>query len=214
MIHAACGRTSMFVPQFSGIFSVSIPLLYLIEQECIAIRFSMPRSLSIRRMTILVSLEMPSIVVKIAYGNTSFLFTGDAEWDPEHDMVDSGYDLSASLLKVGHHGGGTSSSYVFLREVMPQYAVISVREGNSYGHPSEDTLSRLQDAGTVVYRTDVCGNIICYSDGSVITFETEHETPYNFGSSTYSNAYMRMSGTDTNYEPYIECVFSGSTAVG
>ena len=160
MIHAACGRTSMFVPQFSGIFSVSIPLLYLFEQAYIAIRFSMPRSLSIRRMTILVSLEMPSIVVKIAYGNTSFLFTGDAEWDPEHDMVDSGYDLSASLLKVGRHGGGTSSSYVFLREVMPQYAVISVREGNSYGHPSEDTLSRLQDAGTVVYRTDVCGNII------------------------------------------------------
>lgn len=115
-----------------------------------------------------------SIVVKIVYGSTSFLFTGDAEWDPEHDMVDSDYDLSATLLKVGHHGSDTSSSYVFLREVMPQYAVISVGEGNSYGHPTEDTLSRLRDAGTVVYRTDVCGNIICYSDGNTITFETEH----------------------------------------
>ena len=61
-----------------------------------------------------------SIVVRIIHGINTFLFTGDAEWDAEHDMVDSGYDLSAAVLKVGHHGSDTSSSYVFLREVMPK----------------------------------------------------------------------------------------------
>ena len=116
-----------------------------------------------------------SIVVRIVYGNTSFLFTGDAGWEPEHDMVESGYDLTATLLKVGHHGSNTSSSYVFIREIMPQYAVISVGEGNAYGHPTEDTLSRLRDAGATVYRTDLQGNIICYSDGNSLTFVTEKD---------------------------------------
>ena len=114
-----------------------------------------------------------SIIVRIVYDNTSFLFTGDAEWESEHDLVDSEYELSATLLKVAHHGSETSSSYVFLREVMPAYAIISVGEDNSYGHPSEAVLSRLHDAETVVYRTDLHGNIICYSDGHKLTFETE-----------------------------------------
>lgn len=118
-----------------------------------------------------------SIVVRIVYGNTSFLFTGDAEWEPEHDMVDSGYDLSATLLKVGHHGSDTSTSYVFLREIMPQYAVISVGEGNSYGHPTDDTLSCLRDADVTVYRTDLQDDIICYSDGNSLTFVTEKDAP-------------------------------------
>ena len=58
---------------------------------------------------------------------------------------------------------------------MPQYAVISVGEGNTYGHPTEDTLSRLRDAGATVYRTDLQGNIICYSDGNSLTFVTEKD---------------------------------------
>lgn len=117
-----------------------------------------------------------SLVVRIVYGNTSFLFTGDAEWDAEHDMVDSGYELSADLLKVGHHGSDSSSSYVFLREVMPTYAVISVGEDNTYGHPTEDVLSRLRDAGTEIYRTDLHGDIICRSDGRNLHFSTERVT--------------------------------------
>ena len=84
-----------------------------------------------------------SLVVRIVYGDTSFLFTGDAGWDAEHEMVNSGYNLSANVLKVGHHGSDSSSSYVFLREVMPEYAIISVGEGNSYGHPTQAALSRL-----------------------------------------------------------------------
>jgi len=113
-----------------------------------------------------------SIAVRVTYGKTSFLFTGDAEREAEQDMVDSGYDLSATVLQVGHHGSDSSSSYVFLREVMPQYAVISVGADNSYGHPTEEALSRLRDAGAAVYRTDLQGDIICTSDGEEVSFTT------------------------------------------
>lgn len=114
-----------------------------------------------------------SIVLRIDYGETSFLFTGDMETEAEQDLIDSGANLDADVLKVGHHGSETSSSYVFLREVMPQYAVISVGEGNSYGHPSETVLSRLRDADAEVYRTDLQGTIVAESDGSTVTFHTE-----------------------------------------
>ena len=114
-----------------------------------------------------------SIVLKITYGATSFLFTGDAERTAEADILDAGYDLSATVLKVGHHGSDSSTSYPFLREIMPDYAVIQVGKGNSYGHPAEDTLSRLRDAGVKVYRNDLQGTIICTSDGTAVTFSTE-----------------------------------------
>lgn len=92
-----------------------------------------------------------SIVLKIIYGDTSFHFTGDAERDEELTIIDAGYDLSSDVLKVGHHGSDSSTSYVFLREIMPQYAVISVGSGNNYGHPTEEVLSRLRDADVEVY---------------------------------------------------------------
>ncbi|MBQ8301391.1 MAG: MBL fold metallo-hydrolase [Clostridia bacterium] len=114
-----------------------------------------------------------SIVMKITYGNTSFLFTGDAERAEEEDILASGANLKSTVLKVGHHGSETSSSYPFLREVMPQYAVISVGEDNSYGHPHDEVLSRLNDAGVEVYRTDESGDIIMQSDGDNITVITE-----------------------------------------
>lgn len=111
-----------------------------------------------------------SIVCKITYGETTFLFGGDAEWDAEHDLVDSGADLSADVLRVNHHGSNSSSTYVFLRGVMPSYAIISVGADNPYGHPAEETLARLGDAGTVVMRTDEMRTIECTSDGSNIIF--------------------------------------------
>ena len=114
-----------------------------------------------------------SIVLKITYGETSFLFTGDAERTAEADILEAGYDLSATVLKVGHHGSDTSTSYPFLREIMPEYAVIQVGKDNSYGHPTEDTLSRLRDADVKVYRNDLQGTIICTSDGESVTFSTE-----------------------------------------
>ena len=114
-----------------------------------------------------------SIVVRIVHGINTFLFAGDAEWDAEHDMVDSGYDLSATVLKVGHHGSDTSSSYVFLREVMPKYAVISCGKDNSYGHPTEGVLSRLRDVGAQIFRTDLQGDVVFVSDGTTLSFGTE-----------------------------------------
>lgn len=114
-----------------------------------------------------------SIVMKVVYGNTSFLFTGDAERTAEADILDAGYDLSATVLKVGHHGSDTSTSYPFLREIMPEYAVIQVGVDNSYGHPTDNTLSRLRDADVKVYRNDMQGTIICTSDGQTVSFSTE-----------------------------------------
>jgi competence protein ComEC len=114
-----------------------------------------------------------SIVLKITYGDTSFLFTGDAERAEEADIIDEGYDLSATVLKVGHHGGENSTTYPFLREVMPKYAVISCGANNQYGHPREDTLSRLRDADVMVFRTDMQGTITATSDGAAVTFIVE-----------------------------------------
>ena len=113
-----------------------------------------------------------SIVMKIIYGDTSFLFTGDAEREEEQEILNAGYDLSATVLKVGHHGSKNSTTYPFLREIMPKYAVISVGD-NNYGHPTEDTLSRLRDADVKVYRTDMQGDIITTSDGKTVTITTK-----------------------------------------
>lgn len=110
-----------------------------------------------------------SLVLKIAYGNTKFLFTGDAEREEEQDIINAGYDIGADVLKVGHHGSRNSTSYLWLREIMPQYAVISVGKDNSYGHPTEEVLSRLRDAGVKLYRTDLQGDIIATSDRNTVS---------------------------------------------
>ena len=114
-----------------------------------------------------------SIVLRITYGNTSFLFTGDAEREAEQDILSKGYELGSTVLKVGHHGSKDSTTYPFLREIMPEYAVISVGEDNTYGHPTEDALSRLRDADVKVFRTDLQGTIICVSDGESVSFSVE-----------------------------------------
>lgn len=113
-----------------------------------------------------------SIVLKVSFGATSFLFTGDAERTEEQDLLNSGVNLQSTVLKVGHHGSDTSTSYPFLRAVAPQYAVISVGAGNSYGHPTEAVLSRLRDAGVTTFRTDMQGEITAVSDGQTINFST------------------------------------------
>ncbi len=109
-----------------------------------------------------------SIVLKLVFGEISFLFTGDAEHDAETAMVEAGCDLKADILKVGHHGSTTSSSYLFLRTVLPQIAIISVGEGNSYGHPEQEILDRYTQADVKVYRTDKLGTILISTDGKTI----------------------------------------------
>ena len=111
-----------------------------------------------------------SIVLKVTLGNNKFLFTGDAQKTNEEDMINKGYDLSADVLKVGHHGSHTSTSEAFLNKVNPKYAVISCGKNNDYGHPHKETMERLQSKNISVYRTDESGNIVCTSDGNNITF--------------------------------------------
>lgn len=113
-----------------------------------------------------------SIVLKIQYGETAFLFTGDAGRDAERVILDSKANLLATVLSVGHHGSESSTTYPFLREIMPKYAIISVGD-NNYGHPTEAVLSRLRDAGVDVFRTDLQGDIQCISDGRNITIKVE-----------------------------------------
>lgn len=116
-----------------------------------------------------------SICLRVDYGETSFLFTGDAEYMAEYMMIDSGLPLAADVLKVGHHGSKTSSSMEFLKAVNPTYAVVSCGRGNSYGHPHAITLESLKDLGVQLYRTDLQGTITCISDGETITFMTERD---------------------------------------
>lgn len=144
-----------------------------------------------------------SIVLRIDYGETSFLFTGDMETEAEEDLIDSGANLSADVLKAGHHGSDTSTGYRFLREVMPEYAVISVGEGNKYGHPSEEVLSRFRDAGAEVFRTDMQGHIVAKSDGKTVTFTTEKEadTAANPTDNSTSHAYIGNAGSKKFHLP-------------
>ena len=111
-----------------------------------------------------------SIILRIVYGRTSFLFTGDAEHEAEQAVLNAGYTVKSTVLKVAHHGSDSSTGYQWLYEVDPEYGVISVGEGNGYGHPTENTLSRLRDADVKVFRTDLQGDIVCTSDGESVSF--------------------------------------------
>lgn len=116
-----------------------------------------------------------SVVAKITYGTTSFLLTGDIEAKAEKDILDMGTDVSCDVLKSPHHGSGSASSYVFLRQSNPKEIVISCGVNNSYGHPHEQTLSRYRDLGATVYRTDRQGTVTMRSDGKTITAEVQGE---------------------------------------
>ena len=111
------------------------------------------------------NLNLSSIITRITFGNTSFLFMGDAETENEETRTWPKTDV----LKVGHHGSDTSSSEEFLKQISPKIAVISVGKDNDYGHPSDETIKKLQNLGTTIYRTDELGTIELISDGNNIT---------------------------------------------
>ena len=115
-----------------------------------------------------------SAVIKLTFRDSSFLFAGDAEALSEGDIT---ANVLSDVLKVGHHGSNTSTSESFLYKVQPIFAVISVGSNNSYGLPADEVLSRLDDLGVYVFRTDIQGTIISTSDGDIISFNTE-PTPY------------------------------------
>ena len=97
-----------------------------------------------------------SIVIKMDFNNVSYLFTGDAEESVESSRKWPHIDV----LKVGHHGSNTSSSKNFLEQIKPEVALISVGQGNTYGHPTQATLKRLSNIGAKIYRTDENGTIL------------------------------------------------------
>jgi len=124
-----------------------------------------------------VNLNNYSIILKLAYAGTSFLFNGDAEDILEYEMIDSGLDIDVDVVKIGHHGSDTSTSEAFLTAASPQYAVISVGENNIYGLPSQSIIDKINKAGIKILRTDELGTIIASSDGKSIWFEHENKAP-------------------------------------
>lgn len=114
-----------------------------------------------------------STLVKITDGENSFLITGDCETTEEKDTLSQGYDVSAKVLKAGHHGSSTSSGVDFLNKVMPRYAVISCGKGNKYGHPHEETVTRLKKYASHLYVTADVGTIVFSSDGEGLSVSAE-----------------------------------------
>lgn len=106
-----------------------------------------------------------SVVIKITHHNRKFLFMGDAEVLSEREIMTAGFDVSADVVKVGHHGSGTSSGEDFVKATGAKYAIFSVGEGNSYNHPHHFIVERWEKSGAAVYRTDLSGDIEVISDG-------------------------------------------------
>jgi len=159
--------------------------MYYVDQQGLEVTLPEPGmefSLGEAKVTVLGSVMSyaetndTSIVLRVDYGESAFLFTGDMEVAAENDMLDyweqrgSGDIVDVDVLKVGHHGSNTSTGYRFLYEVAPDYGIISCGKDNSYGHPHDEPVSRLKDAGVTMLRTDELGHIIAATDGKEITF--------------------------------------------
>lgn len=110
-------------------------------------------------------LNQDSLSAHFSYGDTAFLFTGDAYVKQEKQMIDQDMNLEADFLQLGHHGSDTSTSQSFLDEVKPTYAIYSAGKGNTYGHPHQEVLDRLDASNVNTYGTDVHGNIVVTTDG-------------------------------------------------
>jgi len=134
------------------------------------------------------NLNNHSAVLKLTYGEVSFLFQGDAEEESEKDILKSpmGSRLKADVLKLGHHGSSSSTTPEYLEQVKPEYAVVMAGKGNDYGHPHKETMELLESKGIAVYRTDEQGTIVVESDGKSIKFNVNPGS-YTYGSEN-SNA--------------------------
>lgn len=113
--------------------------------------------------------------MRLVYGDVAFIFTGDAEAKTEKEMIDTGIDLQAQFLQLGHHGSDTSNTPEFLKAVQPEIAIYSASTNNQYGHPHQSVLDRLESLGIQVYGTNTHGTIIVNTDGKSYEIETEKD---------------------------------------
>lgn len=113
------------------------------------------------------------VAVRISYGITGYLICGDAQAQEEEDIISSGQELESDVYVVNHHGSADSSGFYFLNAVKPVYALLSCSADNSYGHPAEETMQRLDNEGVSLYRTDRQGTVTAYSDGTGLWFDQE-----------------------------------------
>lgn len=116
-----------------------------------------------------------SVAIKLSYGEIDFIFTGDADYKSEKDMIASGTDLDCEVLSVGHHGSASATSEKFLTATTPEYAVISCGKDNSYGHPHKETIQFLNDFGVEILRNDEMGTIVAETDGENLVWFIENE---------------------------------------
>lgn len=114
-----------------------------------------------------------SVVCKVTFGGRRFLFMGDAEKEAEKALLAAGTDLSADVLKAGHHGSSSSTSPALLAAVKPDYALLTCGLDNSYGHPHAEVVNRLKKAGVTIYRSDANGTVVITTDGADLRFQTE-----------------------------------------
>jgi len=109
-----------------------------------------------------------SLVIKLTYGNNSFLFMGDAEKEIEDSIISTKISLNCDVIKIAHHGSSTSSSEEFLDYISPKIALISCGLNNYFNHPSKITINKLKNRNILFFRTDIDGTIELYSDGNKI----------------------------------------------
>ncbi|HLN61098.1 MAG TPA: DNA internalization-related competence protein ComEC/Rec2 [Symbiobacteriaceae bacterium] len=117
------------------------------------------------------------IALRLTYRQVAMIFACDLEGEIEEKLVAQGANLRADLLKAAHHGSGYSTTAAFLQAVHPTYAVLSVGNGNKYGHPAQQTLKRLEAQKVQVYRTDRHGTVVARTDGVTFTVRGERGRP-------------------------------------
>lgn len=125
-----------------------------------------------------------SIAILLEHGENRFYFEGDAGEKEEASILSTGRDLHADVYKIGHHGSRTSTCDEMLSAVDPEYAVISVGEDNSYGHPNAEVMNKLRAKGVQVFRTDEQGSIVAFSDGTSITWNSTSSDSWQAGEAT------------------------------
>lgn len=139
-----------------------------------------------------------SIASKITYGSFSSVITGDAEYEEEDRILQTGMDVNTDLYVAGHHGSSNSSSDAFVRAMSPADAFISCGTGNSYGHPHKETLAIQKNAGCDIFRSDIQGEVTCFSDGTHFWFSSKPCNDWTPGSYSHTDTKERTSTESNN----------------